>query len=151
MLKVKFNFCSAAFSSSHNLEISDSRPGISDGSSESSVKSVVLNGVKLESSLLLGSPVQSCCGSLVDWMPVHDNKDKIPHHGASTSLQDYEVTEQRPNCNETFNFSGGDFNPLAINVGASESDYLNQGTEFQFNGFEGDLLSERMHTLYSDY
>lgn len=151
MLKVIFNFCSEAFSSSHNLEISDSRPGISDGSSESSVKSVVLNGVKLESSLLLGSPVQSFCGSLGDWMPNQDNKDKIPHRVASSSLQDYDVTGQRPNYDETFNFSGGDFNSLAINVGASQSDYLNQGTEFQFNGFEGDILSERMHTFTWEY
>lgn len=137
-----------AFSPSHNLEISDSRPGISDGSSESSVRSVVCNGGKHESPLLLGSPVQSCCGSLGDWMPIQDNKDKIPHHGASNSLQDYEVTEQGPNCNETFNFSGGDFNPLAIDVGGpSESDFLNQGTEFQFTGFEGDLLPERFSNM----
>lgn len=141
----------AVFSPSCNLEASDSRPKVSDGSSESSVKSVVPDGVKHESSLQLGSPVHSFSESLGDWMPIQDdghlqaNEYKIPNHAASSSLHVHEECwKEGPNCNETFNFCVGDFDPMVVTGDASNSDYLNQGAEFQCTGFQGNLLSERM-------
>ncbi|KAM3394206.1 helicase-like transcription factor CHR28 isoform X1 [Capsicum galapagoense] len=77
-------------SPSPNSEVSDTRPGVSDGSSDSAGNSIV-DGRKLGFQLDICSPVHSFYGSMTDWIPVQDNewlraRDSISR-GTSSNVQ----------------------------------------------------------------
>lgn len=141
---------SPAFSPSYNFVTSDLRTGISDGSSKSAEKSVVSDGANLESSLHLGSLVQSSSGSLTDWIQLqgHDHffldKDVVSHNASSSSLQHCkEMQYGMPNYIEPFRFAAEYLNSHDPNSReASDFHHLDNETEFQFTCLEGVYHSE---------
>ncbi|CAN4092070.1 unnamed protein product [Withania somnifera] len=79
-------------SASSNSEASDTRPGVSDGSSDSAGNSIV-DGRKLGFQLEICSPVHSFYGGLTDWTPAQDNewlsdKDNISRSTSSNVQQE---------------------------------------------------------------
>ncbi|XAR66424.1 DNA helicase [Bertholletia excelsa] len=133
---------SFTFSPSYNSEVSDSRPGVSDGSFESAGNSVFIDNGKQDASGPIGSPLHSGSGSFTDWIipaPVPDSLRASSigfcQNISSCSRDSKENLYGITNSSTMFSFGFRGSSQL-------DSNHLNGENEFQFRCSEGDANSQ---------